>query len=208
MKRWRAPVGTSSAIAVGLLAALLAIVLLVEARREPPPEKEGTPTPLPLLNISIEELQSLHISDGERALHIEHESDGGSASAWRITALQEGAATRGATAGGTPTSGIADPYPVHLAADDLLHLKAQRVLLEQTTDLAQYGLDPVSLSLIAITRSGQEERINVGRQTPDGVSYYLQRPGDPRLYLVAQYTLQPFFNWLDAPPLQPTPTPS
>jgi hypothetical protein len=47
----------------------------------------------------------------------------------------------------------------------------------------------------------------IGRQTPDGTAFYLQRAGDPRLYIVDHYKIQALYDWLADPPYAPTPAP-
>jgi hypothetical protein len=144
--------------------------------------------------MNIGDVQSLQISDGERMLQIAHKE-----LEWWIG--------KGDKDPQEQDSVLADPYIVHLSVDDLTHLTAQRTLLEKVSDREQYGLEPASLVLRVATYSGEQQEIHIGKQTPDNSSYYVQLPGDPRLYLVHQYTLQPFFEWLKEPPYQPTPTP-
>ncbi len=183
MKRWK-----NTLIVVAICIALAAYVLLFEVKREPPTDAQATPTPLPLLSLTVNEIKSLHMSAGERTLRIEHRQN-----EWRIV---------------EPDEGIADPVEVHIAADDLARLTARQILLEQVAGREQYGLAPASLTLTVTTYTDAQVRLYIGRQTPDNMAYYVQLDGDPRLYLVNQYTLQPFFTWIDAPPYQPTPTPS
>jgi hypothetical protein len=202
-KRWR-----TTLIVVAVFAALAAYVVLVDMKREPPTEQEPTPTPVPLLGLSIDDVQSLRITsdtpgqDGLNVLQILHRE-----LEWRFSAPNASSVPK-ETCLDSPDGCIADPYIVHIAVDDLCHLSAQRILLEETNDLAQFGLDPVFLTLNITTLAGGQTEIRIGKQTPDGTSYYVQRAGNPRLYLVAQYTLQPFFDWLEEPPYQPAPLPT
>lgn len=177
MKRWR-----NTLIVVGVFAALLAYVLLVERKREPPAEDGATPTPTPLslLALAVSEIQAIEITDGMRTLHMEQHDDG-----WYIVGEQN-----------APT----DNNVVFTAVNGLTQLSAGRILLENLGDGAQYGLDPARLTLDITLRSGLRRRLQIGKQTPDAMWYYLHIDGDTRLYLVRQYTLQPFFNWLDKPP--------
>ncbi len=181
MKRWR-----GTLIVVVLFAALLAYVLLVERKREPSPaesEATPTPTPLPLLNLTIDDIQAIEIGDGSRTLRLEQRADG-----WQIGGEQD-----------TP----ADSNTVFIAVNELTKLSAGRILLEHVDDGTQYGLTPPRLSLDITLRSGGNHRLEIGKQTVDGMWYYVQMENDPRLYLVRQYVLQPFFNWLDKPPSAP-----
>ena len=45
--------------------ALLAYVLLVELKREPPPDPEATPTPWPILGWAIDDLRTVRLHDFE-----------------------------------------------------------------------------------------------------------------------------------------------
>lgn len=186
MKRWN-----TTLIVVAVFVALLAYVLLVEVKRASVPEDDSTPTPtpLPLLSLDAGDVQVVQISDGERLLRLEQVVDG-----WQIVAAGSGLVE--------PEPGSTDLYSVFISVNDLAQLKASRVLRETVQDGAQYGLEPARLTLIVVQRSGMEHRVLVGKQTTDEMSYYVQMEGDGRLYLVNQYTLQPFFNWLDQPPYQ------
>ena len=181
MKRWR-----DTIIVVALFVALLAYVLLVERKREPSPsvsEATPTPTPLPLLNLMVDDIQAVEIGDGSRTLRLEQRADG-----WQI---------------GGEQSTLADSNTVFIAVNALTQLSAGRILLERVDDGTQYGLTPPRLSLEITLRSGGYRRLGIGKQTIDGMWYYVQMENDPRLYLVRQYVLQPFFNWLDKPPYPP-----
>ncbi|MFX1355296.1 MAG: DUF4340 domain-containing protein [Promethearchaeota archaeon] len=182
MKRWK-----PTLIVLGLFALLLAYVLIVEIEKEPPSEGEADPTPSPILDLSLDDVVTLRIQDGQRTVRIEHEEAG-----WRIT---------------EPRDELADSYAVFVPVDDLIRLEARMVVLEKTSDLATYGLHPAALTLTIETRSGGEERILVGRKTPDGTLFYVQHAGDARLYAVSSYKMETFFEWLLDPPYQPTPTP-
>ena len=80
-------------------------------------------------------------------------------------------------------------------------------MLEEVSDPATYGLAPAALTVDIHTQAGGKERILVGRRTPDGASFYVQREGDPRLYIAPVYPLDGLFEWLTDPPTLPTPTP-
>jgi len=189
-------------IVVGVFVALLAYVLLVEAKREPRRmfgAEDVTPTPIPLLQFDPGDLAAVQWSDartGEepRALRVERRGE-----EWILIDLATGSETR-----------LDDPANLLFTFEDLTRLQARRVLAEsegRALDLAAYGLEPAALVVIVETRSGEEARIEVGRETPDGTSFYVRRPGDPQVYLVYHYKLAPFFEWLDAPPYAVASTP-
>ena len=203
MKQWR-----TTLIVVAIFIALAAYVLLVEVKRDPPTDGEPTATPVPLLSLNVDDVQSLRITSSVspmnqvQVLHVVHQELD-----WRLIALDEDPTATEACLT-RPDGCRADPYIIQMAVDDLCQLAAQRVLLEQVSELGQYGLDPISLVVSIATHSGKQEAIYIGRQTPDEMSYYVQRAGDPRLYLVAQYILQPFFEWLKDPPYEPAAVPT
>ena len=182
IKRWKT---TLSVVAV--FAAILAYVLLVEGKKEPPPEPGVTPSPTPVqvLDIELDDIRAVRATDGVRSVRIARGDDG-----WLIT---------------DPEGAPADTYAVFLPVDELIHLEARLIVADQVTDAATYGLDPVALTIVVEIADGSKERFHVGRETPDTTAFYVQRVGDPRLYTVSHYQIAPFFEWLTAPPYQPTP---
>ena len=54
---------------------LLAYVILVETKREPPPRPGVTPSPTPfsLVDMPLDEVRALRVTDGERTLRLIHE---------------------------------------------------------------------------------------------------------------------------------------
>jgi hypothetical protein len=177
MKRWK-----TTLIMGAIFAALLAYVVLVETKREPPP------TPFSIVDFALDEVKALRLTDGERTLRMVHEG-----ADWRIV---------------EPENAPADAYDVYLPIDDLVHLDARIVVSDEVDDLAAYGLDPPVLTLEVERADGTEEQFYIGRETPDGTAFYLQRAPDERLYIVDHYKIEPFFEWLSSPPYQPTPTPA
>lgn len=178
-------------VVVAVFCALLAYVLLVESKRETPPAEDATPTPYPILQYEFGEMTGVRVTDGRNTLRLERREQ-----EWQIVE--------------SPTDqgmGPADPSTVSIQVLQLGELQAKQQVLEQMTDPATYGLAPQALSIVAETASGGQAQIHIGRKTPDGTSFYVQREGDPALYIVASYVIEPFFDWLLDPPYQPTPSP-
>jgi hypothetical protein len=176
-------------LVVGAFCILLAYMLLVEARRAPPPDPETTPTPWPILGWEIDDLEAVQFSDGQRTVRLEREGD-----RWRIVQPPE--------AGGAP----ADPRTVYFAFFELASLKARAPLSSPDPDPATYGLDVPALTVNVEARSGRGQ-VHVGRQTADGTAFYVRREGDPQLYVVDYYKFEYLFKWLSDLPYEATPAP-
>lgn len=188
MKRWR-----TTLILLGIFALLLVYVLLFERKREPPPSPGATPspTPSPLVDVTRDEIRALHITWANSEVRIEP-SPTGEQAGWQIT---------------VPQIAPADTYGISWPIDELASLSAKRTILERVDDPAQYGLGPEALTL-DIETAERTVHLSVGRETPDGTSFYVQVEGDPQLYIVDHYKIAPLFEWVAEPPYQPTPTPA
>jgi hypothetical protein len=85
--------------------------------------------------------------------------------------------------------------PLHYALDQssiddlsltLTSLTAERVIDENPTDLAQYGLNPPRAEAVATYSDGTTKTLLLGDKAPSGNTYYLQVKGDPKVYTVWQ----------------------
>jgi hypothetical protein len=176
-------------IVLALFAALLAYVFLVEVKKEPPAQDDAPPTPIQILDMGTADLRAVRIDDGTRVLGLER--DAGQQD-WRITG---------------PDERPADTDDVSTLVRSLARLDARQVVLEEVSDPGTYGLAPPALTVDIYTQAGGKERILVGRRTPGGASFYVQREGDPRLYISPVYPLDGLFEWMTDPPTLLTPTP-
>jgi len=204
MKRWR-----TTLILLGVFALLLAYVLLVERKREPPPSPDAkpSPTPSPLVDLERDEIRALHITWENAEVRIEPSPPTGGIEG----EAEEGQAGWWIT---LPETAPADTYGISWPIDELAGLSAKRTILESVDDPAQYGLGPKALTL-SIETADRTVRLSVGRETPDGTAFYVQLEGDPQLYIVEHYKIAPLFEWVLQPPYsqipvrgQPTPTPA
>ncbi|MGA2813596.1 MAG: DUF4340 domain-containing protein [Candidatus Acidiferrum sp.] len=91
---------------------------------------------------------------------------------WQITAPEPLAADQEAVAGMLAT---------------LCSLNSQRLVEDQATDLAQYGLASPALEVAIALKGGKSQKLRIGQQTPAGNAYYAMLAGDPRLFTVAGY---------------------
>ena len=184
MKNW-----VPTLVVLGIFGALLAYVLLVEVKKEPPAEDNALPTPIPILELEADGLEAVHIDDGTHTLRLER---GAGQEGWRVS---------------EPEDRPADTDDVSTLLRSLARLDARQVVLEEVSEPATYGLAPPALTVDIHAQDGEKERILVGRRTPDGVSFYVQREGDPRLYITPVYPLDHLFEWMTDPPYLLTPTP-
>jgi hypothetical protein len=193
VRRWR-----TTFIVAGAFVALLLYVVLFEARREPPaePGAQPSPTPASVLDLVVDDVQALHIAAGDRSLSLVRQNG-----EWAIAPAGTGAALEA-----SPEAAPAEAS-IYWSIGEILQLEARLVVVEGAADLAQYGLDVPAMAVTIETASGASEQLLIGRQTPDGTAYYLQRAGDLRLYIVDHYKIQTLYDWLADPPYAPTPAP-
>jgi uncharacterized protein DUF4340 len=187
VKRWK-----TTLIVAGIFCVLLAYVLLVEDKKEPPAElRPGvtpSPTPAPIFDIALEDVRALQIRGGANQVTRLTYADG----TWRVA---------------LPKDDLADDTALAWTMSELIRLEARQIVSEQVADPAVYALDEPALTLVIEAETGTET-IHVGRETPDGSAFYIQRQGDPRLYIIDHYKVDALLEWLAQPPYQPTPTPA
>jgi hypothetical protein len=193
VRRWR-----TTLIVLGAFAALLLYVVLFEARREPPaePGAQPSPTPASVLDISTDDVRALRIAAGDRSLSLVQQEG-----KWAIAALATGAAPEASS------EAVLADASIYWSVDEILRLQARRIVAEDATDLAQYGLDTPAMTVAIEMAGGASEQLLIGRETPDGTAYYLQRAGESRLYIVDHYKIQTLYDWLADPPYASTPAP-
>ncbi|GAB4472461.1 MAG: hypothetical protein Kow00124_10540 [Anaerolineae bacterium] len=110
-----------------------------------------------------------------------------------------------------PQEGVPDDTRLNSAAANLPGLTPLRSLSEVEA-LATYGLESPHYTLQFTTSGGGDYTLLVGDQSAVGSGYYVQVPGDPLVYIISTYSLDPLILLLEAPPVitpQPevTPTP-
>ncbi len=74
--------------------------------------------------------------------------------------------------------------------------------------LAAFKLDN-PLYTLTLTINTNILTLQIGSQNPDGTDYYVQRADGKDVYLIGNYNLQPFIDFITDPPyVQPTPNPN
>src|SRR5215207_6649416 len=70
-----------------------------------------------------------------------------------------------------PVTGPTDGSEVTAITTGLAGLEQQRLIDENPSDLAEYGLSPARIE-VAFKTGGQEQRLLIGRKTPPGTDLY------------------------------------
>ncbi len=87
-----------------------------------------------------------------------------------------------------PEATEADATAMSTLATQLMSVEIQRVVDENPTDLAQYGLNPPRID-VAFRVKGEKEfrHLLVGGKTPTGGDLYAKKPEETRVFLIASY---------------------
>ena len=139
-------------------------------QREKAKENEPDPNAPPKI-IDVEEDQLARIEirqEGEEPVVLEKGEDG----EWKITA---------------PEELRADESTVDSLVSTLADLDSNRLVEENSADLAPFGLDKPKLTVIAKLKDGKELKLLVGDETPTGGNYFVRLDGDPRVFTLASW---------------------
>ena len=182
-------------ILLAVLAALAAYVLLVERKREPPPD-EGTSTdvatPLPQIlahePADVKALRLMRASTGQRT-ELVYGDDG----LWYVA---------------VPTKEEADQSKAVSLAASLANLRPQRVLTATVGKPADYELDPPAMQVEIEMKDGVVYTLDLGAANAARSGYYAQLVGDDRIYLLPFHIGVDVERYLNEPPIKPTPVPT
>ena len=173
-------------VLVGVLAVLVAYVLLVEAKREPPPEEGAQPTSAPLWEFRGSDLTQITVTKGEQTTAVERSGD-----TWRM--LQ-------------PQAGEADSARLNGFVYRVASMTYSRTMAD-VADLTDFGLPAPELRATLVLSDGTTIKVSVGAENPRRTARYVQKEGDPLVYLVSGGDLDGLFRLVDEPPFLPAPTP-
>src|SRR5271154_2054485 len=137
-----------------------------EAAKEgkPAPDKPAAPKIVSLQESDIRQLEIDH-RNGESMVAKRND-----ANQWQIVAPKTLTADQGSV--GQVTSAVSS-------------ISSDRVVDDNVTDLATYGLAPPVLSVKVATANGKTTTLLVGEETPSG-SVYAKLDGDPRLFSMSK----------------------
>jgi len=173
-------------ILVGVLAVLAIVTVWVS--RLPAPAEEGVePTAAPLWGKENQEITAITVTVGLNRVAVQHGAEG-----WRVT---------------QPSEGEADEARLIGLTSSLSGLKYTRALAD-IGNLNDFGLQPPQAQATLVFSDGLTIDLTIGITNPMGTSRYVQKAGDPKVYLVSAYQLQTLLDLVQSPPYEPTPTPS
>jgi hypothetical protein len=93
-----------------------------------------------------------------------------------------------------PDKADADDGVVGTVTSNLSTLEVQRVVDENPTDLAQYGLNPPRIDVSFRLKDQKDfQRLLVGEKTPTGGDFFAKRPNENRVFLISSF-LDAIFN--------------
>ena len=93
-----------------------------------------------------------------------------------------------------PEETPADAGEIASITSSLASLDIQRVVDEQASNVAQYGLEPAKVDVAFRVKDSKEfRRLLVGERTPTGGDVYAKLPDEPRVFLISSY-LENIFN--------------
>jgi hypothetical protein len=91
-----------------------------------------------------------------------------------------------------PVALDADAAAVATITSASANLNAERVVDENATDLASYGLAPPLLEVDIATKDGKTTKLLLGENTPAGNGVYAKLDGDPRLFTTGGFNKSTF----------------
>jgi len=161
-------------ISIVLLAGLGSLVWWsnrAEKAKEGQPAKDAPPK---ILSLSADMVKEIDITRREGEQTVVRFNDQGK---WDIT---------------SPKPLPADPAAVASITSTASNLTADRVVEDNATDLASYGLAPALLQVTFHTKDNKTSKLLIGDATPTGSNVYAKLDGNPRLYVMAAYSKSVF----------------
>ncbi len=178
MVRWR----TTGVLLIVFLA--LAAVTFWVSRRETSATPTRTPPPR-VIPVDVEDVQRVDILQGDRQIAVQRSGD-----RWLVV----GEVMRDA-----------DSDDVDRRLRSLLTVVAFDHFVPEALD--EFGLAQPQARVVIQAYTGTVTLL-IGDATPTGNDYYVQREGDPTVYVVSKYLVDRVLEWVETPPYKPTPTPT
>jgi hypothetical protein len=162
----------STVVLLVLLAGIGGYIYFVESERDPAAADAKPKAFTELAADTIEEIR-IKNADGETS-HVQKVGEN-----WQLLEPNKAAADTGVV--GTVTSNLST-------------LEVQRVVDENPSDLAQYGLEPARIDVSFRLKDQKDfQQLFVGNKTPTGGDVFARRPNEKRVFLISSY-LESIFN--------------
>ena len=97
----------------------------------------------------------------------------------------------------TPIEWPADQPTISGILNDLTNFRAQRIISDRASDLAQYGLAEPALTFDITEKGNKTTRLIIGNRTPTGEGAYAMVAGDAHVYTIPDFLLASFNKPLD-----------
>lgn len=81
----------------------------------------------------------------------------------------------------------ADQDAAGTLASSAASLSTDHLVLEEASDLDEFGLVDPSIEVILTQKDGKSKRILIGDEAPTGSSYFVKLADDPRIFTIASY---------------------
>lgn len=160
--------GRSLLILLVVALGLGAYIYFVESQRDP----TETDAKEKLFAVTASDINELNIRKGSTTTALRKDGD-----AWGLTA---------------PVTTPASSSAVEPVVNGLETIEIDRVIEENATNLAPFGLDAPPLSIGFRTADGTAHELHLGSKTPTGSGIYARVDGNPRVLLVAAFHEQTF----------------
>lgn len=156
----------------GLLIALVALIVLgggvlLSNKYKKDSEAKGSPDTPKILSIPEDQIQQLDIKKRDGSSVTLKKGD-----KWQITA---------------PEALNADQDAISSLTSAVSALNAERVVEDNATDLANYGLSNPQIQLSVLKKDGKTSKLLLGDDTATGNGVYAKVEGDPKVYTVGSF---------------------
>jgi hypothetical protein len=169
-------------VLVGILATSAACICFAGVEQEPPPKEEPSPTFAPLWTFEGGDVIGITVTRGERTVAAVR-----SDLEWRIT---------------MPQAGMADGARLDHLADQVAEMTVSRTMAD-VDDLAAFGLREPEARVTLVLSDGTTIDVSIGAEDPGHTARYVQRTGDPLVYLVPATGVDGLLGLVDEPPYPP-----
>jgi hypothetical protein len=145
-------------------------------------EGTATPTPSPLLELEATDVQEVAVVGASGSYTLTRVAGG-----WEVD--------------GEETNDQVDGVVSRLASPSVL------AEVPAGVDPEDYGFATPTLTVTLTTAAGEEHVLQVGDEVQISPDFYVRLEGEDRIVLLSSSDLNQLSNWVDEPPLAPTPTP-